>query len=101
MRFSNWVRMPAGRRVSMSLGILVAAGISQTGAGTGTAAQPAKPAPASKVAQINPVLRSKVQAALGEAPPAPVTPAMLSAHNALNARINTIGAASLAMSASP
>ena len=91
MRFSDWVRTPSGRRVSMSLGILVAAGVSQTGAGTGTAAQPVKPAAANKVAQLNPALRGKIQSALGEAPSAPATPAMLTAQSALNARINTIG----------
>jgi beta-lactamase class A len=91
MRFSNWVRTPAGRRVSISLGILLAAGVSQTGAGTGTAAQPVKQAPADKVAQLNPALRGKIQSALGEPLAPPATPAMLAAQSALRARIDAIG----------
>ncbi|HEX8400336.1 MAG TPA: class A beta-lactamase [Allosphingosinicella sp.] len=91
MRFKHWVRTPAGRRVSLGLGILLAAAVSQTGAGTGTAAQPAKAAPVHKSAQISPALRSTVRSALGVTPMTPVTPATLSAQSALDARVKAIG----------
>ncbi|HEX8442702.1 MAG TPA: class A beta-lactamase [Allosphingosinicella sp.] len=90
MRFSQWVRTPGGRRVSASLAILLAAGVSQIDAGTGTAAQPARPA-AQKVTQVSPALRDKVRSVLGEVAAAPATPAMLAAQSALNARISAIG----------
>jgi beta-lactamase class A len=86
MRLNQWVRTPAGRRTSLSLAILLAAGVSQIDAGTGTAAQPA-----TKAAQVSPGLRSTVRSALGEAPAVRLTPVRIAAQTALDNRIKAIG----------
>lgn len=85
MRITEWVRAPNGRRVSMGLAAIIAVGLLQAGAGTGTAAQPAK------TAQVGTALRSKLGNVLAEPVVAPTTPAMRAAQNALGARIDAIG----------
>jgi beta-lactamase class A len=90
MRFNQWFRTSAGRRVSGSFGILFAAGVSQIDAGTGTAAQSVQPS-AQKNAQISPALRNTVRSALSQTPPVQVTPALVAAQSALDTRVREIG----------
>jgi beta-lactamase class A len=86
MRFADWVRTPAGRRVSLSFTFLLAAGLSQAG----TAPEPAQAAPAQKTAQMSSSLRNTVRS-LREAPVMAATPAKLAAQSALDARVRAIG----------
>jgi beta-lactamase class A len=83
MRLADWVRSPSGRRVSLSVGILLAAGIANTNTGT----EPARAAPVQKVAQVSPTLRQTVQSALTQV----TSPTSLAAQSALDARIKAIG----------
>ncbi len=91
MRMSEWVRTPAGRRVALSLGFIVSAGLAQADSNGITGAEPAIAAQAG-TPQLSPDLSNKVRAVLSE-PVRPVTPAQAAAQASLDARIKAIGRA--------